>query len=56
VVATVESLLAAATGDPIAPLPENWRDGIRPETKDVVTKVRERLTSQGDNMEPTGSG
>jgi acetoin utilization deacetylase AcuC-like enzyme len=38
VAATVESLLAAATGDPIAPLSENWHDGIRPETKDVVTK------------------
>jgi acetoin utilization deacetylase AcuC-like enzyme len=56
VAATVESLLAVATGDLIAPLPENWRDGIRPETKDVVTRVQDRLTSQGENMGPTGSG
>jgi histone deacetylase 6 len=54
--ATVESLLAVATGDPIAPLPQDWRDGIRPETKHIVTKVQETLTAQGNNMEPSGSG
>jgi histone deacetylase 6 len=56
VAATVESLLAAATGDPIAPPLETWRKIIRPETKYAVARVQERLRTLDDNLEPAGSG